>query len=187
MARWGLIFAGGRDGDAAGGGRPPWVTLRAGDVLELDGVALRVLHPAASVEPGGEPNASSLVLLVRYGAFTALLTGDAPAAVEEAVAGEAGDIDVLKVAHHGSRTSSSADFLAVVRPEAALVSAGRRNRFGHPHADVVARLREGGSRVHRTDLSGDLRVVARRDGGWHLVGGVGGSGGALARWLRGAR
>jgi competence protein ComEC len=78
-------------------------------------------------------------------------------------------VQVLKVGHHGSETSSSEALLEEARPEVALVSAGRGNRFGHPHRSAVARIEAAGARVHRTDLEGTLRVRAREDGTWALA------------------
>jgi len=152
---------------ADGGDGIRWLALARGQRLRLDGVHLEVLHPAGRPDASDEPNASSLVLLLRFGAFTALLTGDAPRAVEEDVAGLVGDVDLLKVAHHGSRTSSSPRFLAAVTPEVALVSVGRRNRYGHPHPEVTARL-EAAARLLRTDRNGTIRVTVERDGGWRV-------------------
>lgn len=152
---------------ARGGEAIRWLALERGERLELDGVHLEVLHPARRPDAADEPNASSLVLLLRFGAFTALLTGDAPSDVEEEVAGLAGDVDLLKVAHHGSRTSSSLRFLETVTPEVAVVSVGRRNRYGHPHPEVAARL-ESAARLHRTDRDGTIRVTVERDGGWRI-------------------
>ena len=147
----------------------PWVATARGTVLDLDGMVLEVLHPtAAEIPPDIDPNDVSVVLFLRYGAFGALLTGDASGAVEEALPLVPGAIHVLKVGHHGSRTSSSADFLAATRPEVALVSAGRGNRFGHPHESALRRLEVAGARVHRTDEEGALTVRAREDGSWTL-------------------
>lgn len=152
---------------ARGGEAIRWLALERGQRLRLDGIHLEVLHPSRRPDPTDEPNASSLVLLLRFGAFTALLTGDAPADVEEEVAALAGDVDLLKVAHHGSRTSSSTRFLQAITPELAVVSVGRRNRYGHPHPEVAARLEEE-ARLHRTDRDGTIRVTVERDGGWRV-------------------
>ena len=147
----------------------PWVATARGTVLDLDGMALEVLHPTgAEIPPDTDPNDVSVVLFLRYGSFGALLTGDASGAVEEALPLVPGAIHVLKVGHHGSRTSSSADFLAATRPEVALVSAGRGNRFGHPHESALRRLEVAGARVHRTEEEGALTVRAREDGSWTL-------------------
>lgn len=105
------------------------------------------------------------MLLVRYGEFEALLTGDAPVEVEEAILADLpSELEVLKVGHHGSNTSTSPLLLARTSPALAVISVGARNRYGHPHADVVSRIIESGARVLRTDLSGDIVIRARRSG-----------------------
>ena len=113
-----------------------------------------------------DPNDVSVVLLLRNGAFSALLTGDAPKDLEEEIAAAAGPVNLLKVAYHGSSTSSSAAFLSQVRPALALVSAGQGNRYGHPTPQVINRLQEAGALVLRTDLNGEADVRAREDGSW---------------------
>ncbi|HSG07880.1 MAG TPA: DNA internalization-related competence protein ComEC/Rec2 [Longimicrobiales bacterium] len=145
----------------------PWQAVHAGDRLDLDGVELEVLSPAAlgGVEGDTESNAASVVLAVRYGLFDALLTGDAPVEVERAIASEvSASLELLKVGHHGSSTSTDPVLLARSRPRTALLSVGRGNRYGHPAASVLARLREAGVEVHRTDREGSIRVVARQTG-----------------------
>jgi competence protein ComEC len=155
--------------EAAEAAGAPWVATTRGALLRLDGITLEVLHPTGlPVPPDVDPNDVSVVLLVRYGAFGALLTGDAPRAVEEALPATVGSVQVLKVGHHGSETSSSGALLAALRPAVALVSAGRGNRFGHPHPSAVARLEAAGASVRRTDLEGDLTVRGREDGSWTL-------------------
>ncbi len=118
-----------------------------GQVIALDeGVRLEVLGPPRELLRGTESDAdnASLVLRLVYGEVSFLLTGDIFAAAERALLarGAAVDSDVLKVPHHGSDTSSTAEFLAAVSPAVAVVSVGADNRFGHPDADVVGRLRE---------------------------------------------
>lgn len=111
-------------------------------------------------------NDASLVLRVSIGSQGALLTGDIEREGEAALLREARPIraQVLKVPHHGSRTSSAAAFIAAVRPEVALVSVGYRNRFHHPHPEVVDRYRAQGVRLLRTDLNGALSVEMTRGG-----------------------
>ena len=149
----------------------PWWAFEAGDSLNVDGVALRIVSP----EPDGgdledrredDANAASIVLEVRFGGFSALLTGDAPASSEVRFLPRllSEEVQVLKVGHHGSSTSTTREFLDRIEPEVALISVGRRNRYGHPHQVVLDRLHAGGTRVLRTDLQGTLVVEARRDG-----------------------
>ena len=117
----------------------------AGQQWDWDGVHFEILHPAA--EDYGQrlkPNALSCVLRIANGRSSALLAGDIEQPQEAALLGRGAPLaaDVLLVPHHGSRTSSSAAFLDAVRPWAALVQAGYRNRFGHPAAPVQQRYEE---------------------------------------------
>lgn len=144
-----------------------WQSAAAGDRLDLDGVELHVLSPPASGGPGGdtESNAASVVLAVRYGAFDVLLTGDAPVSVERAIlSGVSPSLEVLKVGHHGSDTSTDSVLVAHAHPRIALLSVGRGNRYGHPAREVLARLEVAGVEIHRTDREGTLRVRGRRNG-----------------------
>lgn len=154
----------------------PWLQGRAGVGFDLDGVRVDVLHPsddavaAVRAAPGApDANEASLILSIRWRGFSAVVTGDAYVDAERAVAGVLGDIDVLKVGHHGSRTSTAADFLEQSRPEWALISAGARNRYGHPAPDVVARLEAAGAEIRRTDVDGTVRVLVRRSGRFEVV------------------
>jgi competence protein ComEC len=141
-----------------------WVGLRQGASIVLDGVAVDFLHPEVIGALEDDPNDLSVVMRIAYGEFAALLTGDATALVEERMIRSYGvelQADVLKVGHHGSATSTTPAFLEAVRPAIAVVSAGRGNRYGHPHAVVVDRLEASGVRVLRTDRHGS--VVIRAD------------------------
>ncbi len=105
-------------------------------------VILNVLWPRDSIEDL-QTNDSSITLEVRYGAFNAFLGGDLPIKYEDLVAiAENLDVDVLKVDHHGSKTSSSEEFLARITPEVAIISVGKNNTYGHPNEDVIDRLKE---------------------------------------------
>jgi competence protein ComEC len=109
------------------------------------------------------------VLRLSFGAFDALLTGDAYTDVERALADGLGPIEVLKVGHHGSDTSTDSLLLARIRPEVALISVGRSNRYGHPSQRVVSRLERSGAQVRRTDLEGTIAVVAGPDGRYDVT------------------
>ncbi len=144
----------------------PWRGARTGDRLDVDGVAVEVLHPSELPTDASEGNAASIVLLVAWQGFSALLTGDAYVEAERVFGPAAGDVDVLKVGHHGSDTSTDSAFLDAVRPEVALLSLGRDNRYGHPSPRVLRRLERAGAAIHRTDEQGTVRVVVRRDGSY---------------------
>lgn len=134
-----------------------WRRLQAGHQLELGGVTVDVVHPPLpDWERPRVRNDDSLVVRVRFGRVEVLLTGDAGPEFESTFARDAASppIRLLKLAHHGSRTSSSDSFLDAYGPAAALVSAGQDNLFGHPSPVVLARLRQRGVNVFRTDRDG---------------------------------
>ena len=145
-----------------------FVAARAGQRIRLDGVTtLTLLYPtAADVSaplPEGDINNASAVGLLRSGAFTALLTGDAHAPVEAILAarGLLPRVDVLKVGHHGSRSSGSPVLLHTTHPGAALICVGIGNRYGHPHQETLDHLGAiPGLRLHRTDLDGSIEVIS---------------------------
>ena len=134
---------------------------RLGDV-ETDGaVRVRVLHPPApDWERRRVRNDDSVVIEVGYRDVAVLLTGDISADVEREILPRLtrAPTRILKVAHHGSRTSTSDALLSEWRPQYALISAGRGNTFGHPAPEVLQRLEEAGARVLRTDLHGQITV-----------------------------
>ena len=137
------------------------VLRRAGESVPWDRARLRVLHPP---EPDWERprvrNDDSVVLEVTCGDVALLLTGDISADVERVIAPQLtpARVRILKVAHHGSRTSSSSDLLESWRPQIAIISAGRGNTFGHPAPEVIARLESIGARIYRTDRDGQITV-----------------------------
>jgi competence protein ComEC len=132
---------------------------------EIGGAHIDVLAPCPAPSPDRGPNDNSLVLRVRFGRRAALFVGDSEHEAEHdlvSLGPERLRADVLKVGHHGSRTSSSPAFIAAVAPSFAVISVGVRNRFGHPHPTTLATLRSFGVRVFRTDADG--AVTAWTDG-----------------------
>lgn len=134
--------------------------LTPGEAREVGEALIETLWPP----PTGDParfNENSLTLLVRFGEHEFLLTGDLEEAGEAAVAGAIGvDGEVLKAAHHGSKTSSTSPLLESFRPELAVISAGVNNPFGHPHPDALARLREARALAFRTDRDGAVSILS---------------------------
>jgi competence protein ComEC len=129
----------------------------------LGRAALEVLAPCPRFDEGYGPNDNSFVLRLSHGRRSFLFTGDVERAAEAALLARHGPTlrsDVLKVAHHGSRTSSAEPLLRAISPWLAVVSAGRGNRFGHPHAEVVARLGRLARHSLRTDLVGGVEVLS---------------------------
>jgi len=170
-AYWDAAFAGGGSAyraslTAADAALIEWHRVHPGDTFAIDGVKVTFLAPdSAWTAALRDPNEASTVALVRYGAVRFLLVGDAERG-EEAWLLQHADAglraDVLKVGHHGSRTSSTGPFLAAVRPRVALVSVGLGNSYGHPDAEVLGALAAAGAEVVRTDLVGS--AVVRTDG-----------------------
>lgn len=152
--------------DEAARRRVSWRRVHPGDSIALDGVRIRFLAPdSVWTSSLADANEASAVALIQYGGVRFLMTGDAESGEEQWMLRRwAGDLnaDVLKVGHHGSSTSSSAEFLDAVRPRVALISVGAANTYGHPSTDVVRELARRGAQVLRTDQLGS--VVVRSDG-----------------------
>ncbi|TCV97566.1 competence protein ComEC [Luteibacter rhizovicinus] len=136
----------------------------AGHAWEWDGVRFRFIHPGPGDDPG-KGNDRSCVLSIEGHSGRLLLTGDIGASVERSLRDVLADErpTVLTVPHHGSRYSSTAGFVDTVSPVIAIASAGWRNRFGHPHASVVARYRDAGSAFHSTAVDGAIELTFPRD------------------------
>lgn len=146
--------------DAVADAGAAWDAGRRGESLWIDSVRIDVLLPDTTWGGFGlDMNESSLVLLVQYRGFRALLAGDAGFAAESLLHGRVGRVDVLKVGHHGSRTSTGGAWLAELDPTVAVISAGRGNRYGHPAAETLARLVQQGVQVWRTDRDGTISTV----------------------------
>ena len=143
-----------------------WHRVHPGDSIALDSVTVSFLAPdSAWTVSLKDPNLSSTIALVRYGAVRFLLVGDAERGEEDWLLEHERErlrADVLKVGHHGSSTSSSDAFLTAVRPNLAIISVGAGNMYGHPSNDVLHALSRFGIDVLRTDEVGT--VVVRTDG-----------------------
>jgi competence protein ComEC len=150
------------------GARNPRRCLR-GDRWVWDGVAFEVLHPAGEDYAGASLRTNNLSCVLRIATVRGamLLTGDIEKAAEALLVQRGATAlraEVLLAPHHGSRTSSTAEFIAAVRPGLLVVAAGYRNRFGHPRPDVLARYDANRTRVLRTDLDGAVTVSFAADG-----------------------
>lgn len=134
------------------------------EVQPIGGAYFAVLAPIGDVSEGG--NESSIVLRVQFGERVAILTGDADSKGEEMLVERYGRsqlaCDLYKVGHHGSNTSSSVAFLRTMRPTYAVISCGASNSYGHPTGEVLAKLRDEGITVLRTDRCGE--IVFETDG-----------------------
>ena len=143
------------------------VQHRAGESFEFGGAAVRILAPDAQDE-SVKKNDESLVMKLTWRNTSALLEGDAERPTEQRLIEEHPEADLLKVAHHGSATSTRADLLAAVHPKFAVISVGAQNVYGHPRHEVLSRLQESNIKTYRTDLDGavsfylDGKVVSPR-------------------------
>jgi competence protein ComEC len=138
-----------------------WREVRAGDRMRVGEVEIVAVHPPPpDWERQDTRNDDSLVLDVRYGEVSILLTGDIGLEVERRLEAALlpAALRVVKAPHHGSATSSSPDLIATARPALAIVSAGKGNMFGHPAPSVLERYRAAGVPVLRTDLEGAITV-----------------------------
>ncbi|PIR58686.1 MAG: hypothetical protein COU69_04210 [Candidatus Pacebacteria bacterium CG10_big_fil_rev_8_21_14_0_10_56_10] len=120
------------------------------------------------VPKGTDKNELSIGVIISIGRVRVLALGDAESKQEQALTqrGMIPDIDVLKVSHHGSKTSTKLAFLATSRPELAVISSGRNNHFGHPHPEVLKNLEQSGAAVLRTDLVGSVQLVTDGERVW---------------------
>lgn len=137
--------------------------IARGDFLEIGGVKIEVLHPAPGEFAEKSENNESVVLRLTFGSRKFLLTGDIEREAEADLLRSSSEAflraDVVKVAHHGSRTSSTEEFIRATRALYAIIPVGRKSRFGHPHPEVVERWRKSGAKVLTTGRRGTVTAV----------------------------
>lgn len=139
----------------------PVRAVRAGATFRTGGLVLRTLWPADAGTPSEDPNLNAVVLLASYGTTDVFLPADAESDVTSRLSLR--EVEILKVAHHGSEDPGLADTLRELRPRVAVISCGRNNDYGHPRAETVAALESApGLALYRTDEDG--RVVVESDG-----------------------
>jgi competence protein ComEC len=140
----------------------PVIHEHRGDAFDFGYAHGEVIWPSETSELASNPNNNSLVLRVESGAARFLLAGDIEQKAEKEIIadGDALSADILKVPHHGSKTSSTDEFLAAVAPRIAVISVGEGNIFGQPHAAVLDRYQKDGVRVLRTDLDGAVTTIS---------------------------
>jgi len=138
---------------------------QAGDQLKIGPIELLVLWPKEKLGNQelwlGKLNETSIVLQLSFGNFDALLTGDIDFDVEKQVnlSRQRGEIEVLKIAHHGSKYSTGEEFLKKIKPQLAVISVGK-NSFGHPTKEVIEKLRDLDIKILRTDQEGEIKIVS---------------------------
>ena len=148
------------------------IEAKRGEKIMVDKYAyFDILHPGDTLLDDGKGglNANAIVAKFNYRMgnklFTVLFTGDIEYDAEQELVKEYGNklkSDILKVAHHGSKTSSSQNFIELVKPEIALIGVGKDNTFGHPNEGVLERLNKMGTKIYRTDKNGEISILVEK-------------------------
>jgi len=146
--------------DAIAAAKAEYVEVKRGDTVALGSLTFTVLNPTPGM--GDDMNNNSVVLRLAFGKVSFLFEGDAQTDAETSMSVSSFSpvqATILKVAHHGSRTSSSPAFLALVKPKVAIYSAGLGNSYGHPHPETIAALLAVGATIYGTDVNGTVIVT----------------------------
>ncbi len=141
--------------------------IKEGDKFVIDeNITLETFFPPKNGFPFEGTNNSSIVLKITYKNFSVLFAGDIESDVEYYISSKYKNklrSIILKVPHHGSRTSSTVKFIKTVSPEVAVISCGRNNMFGHPHNEVIMRYKKMKVEIYRTDIDRNIRVLTNGD------------------------
>jgi competence protein ComEC len=150
--------------DAIASSKAEYAELKRDDLISLDGIDFRALNPANLTNP--DLNENSIVLLFTYGKTTFLMMGDSGANTEADLlaANLLSKVNILKVGHHGSSSGSTPAFLAVIKPDVAVYSAGINNSYGRPAPQTIAALKAAGATVYGTNKNGTIIVTANLNG-----------------------
>jgi competence protein ComEC len=132
--------------------RVPIRIVRRGETWRLGEATIEFLHPGNTMSE--DDNTNSVIFTLEYHGRKSLFLGDAPSEIEAQI--HPGKLEVLKLAHHGSRFSSSEELLDKTRPSIAIISSGAENTYGHPNAEVLDRVKRHNMRVYRTDRDGAI-------------------------------
>ena len=140
--------------------------VKSGDILNIDKLKIIVIHPQNNYISENVLNNNSIVFKLEYNSFSMLFTGDIEEKAEREILRQNYNLKstILKVAHHGSKSSSIKEFIEAVNPRIALIGVGKNNKFGHPNEDVIERLEEQGTKIYRTDLDGEVSISVNNNG-----------------------
>lgn len=155
------------------------INVKRGGKINIDkSLYFEILHPSDKMLDDGKGglNANAIVAKMYYKTknkktFTMLFTGDIEKDAENELVKEYGEdlkVNILKVAHHGSKTSSTSEFLQLAMPETAIIGVGKRNTFGHPNEGVMKRLQEIKAKIYRTDLNGEITITVDKKGKYKI-------------------
>lgn len=123
-------------------------------------VTMKIMWPRSCALGSTEKNDNSVVSILEYKDLQILLTGDAEVNIGDFYQDLAGDVDILKVPHHGSRDGVDGEYLDTIKPEVSILSVGGENRYGHPTADTLELLKNYGSKIMRTDKHGEIEITS---------------------------
>ena len=140
--------------------------IEAGDIFKIDKYVKFITFSPGS-ELTNDINDNSIVMKLEYLNFSCLFTGDISKSIEEKLVKKYENklnSTVLKIAHHGSKTSSDKSFIKIVNPKIALIGVGKNNKFGHPNKQVLNRLKDLGTKIYRTDEQGEIVMIINRKG-----------------------
>ena len=145
------------------------IYVRSGDEIRIKDLAFKILHPKSKANQISENplNNNAIVCMVKYKNRRILFTGDIEKVAENERVKEYTNglkADILKVGHHGSKTSTTKEFLDLINPSVALIGVGQNNKFGHPNEDVIKRLEEKNIQIYRTDEMGEISVIIDKNG-----------------------
>ena len=143
--------------------------VKAGDKINVEqNIYFDILWPSEDFITDNAINNNAIVAKLIYGNFSMLFTGDIEELAEKEILKkynkEILNSAVLKVAHHGSKSSSTQKFLEMVNPKIALIGVGKNNNFGHPNDEVLERLTSLGTKIYRTDLNGEITIIVKNEG-----------------------
>ena len=150
----------------------PVTIVKKDDVINLENdVSIDILWPRDKQIEENKINNNAIVMKLRYNKFSMLFTGDIEEIAEKEIVSiyENTDIlksSILKIAHHGSKTSTTEEFLKLVDSRIALIGVGKNNLFGHPSDEIIKRLEEINVKVYRTDLNGEIEIIVNNKGNY---------------------
>lgn len=150
----------------------PVTIVKKDDVINLENdVSIDILWPRDKQIEENKINNNAIVMKLRYNKFSMLFTGDIEEIAEKEIVSIYENTDILrsailKIAHHGSKTSTTEEFLKLVDPRIALIGVGKNNLFGHPSDEIIKRLEEINVKVYRTDLNGEIEIIVNNKGNY---------------------
>ncbi|KKU10467.1 MAG: internalization-related competence protein ComEC/Rec2 protein [Candidatus Woesebacteria bacterium GW2011_GWB1_45_5] len=143
------------------------ITPDTGKVVKVGLMSLDILHPSRDLE-SKQTNDYSIVYKLSYGNFEALFAGDIEQRISDRLAGERqiGQVEYIKIPHHGSKNGVTDNLLKVLMPKIAVISAGKNNSYGHPHKEILEMLGKYGVKIFRTDEAGDIEIITDGEKYW---------------------